>query len=135
MGIEPLMRDPRFQTLSDRFANYSLMLAEFEKVAPGFDSNTLVSRLEAEDVPCAKVNTFDEVLQDPRVAARQSIIEYDHPKGGRMRQARAPAIFAGEACPVRLPAPDLGEHTAALLAEVGASAADIEALRTAGAIS
>ncbi len=134
MGIEPLMHDPRFQTLSDRFANYSLMLAEFEKVAPGFDSNTLVSRLEAEDVPCAKVNTFDEVLQDPRVAARQSIIEYDHPKGGRMRQARAPAIFAGEACPVRLPAPALGEHTAALLAEMGASVADIEALRNAGAI-
>lgn len=134
MGIEALMHDPRFQTLGDRFTNYSLMLAEFEKVAPGFDSDTLVSRLEAEDVPCAKVNTLEQVLEDPRVAARQSIIEYDHPKGGRMRQARAPAIFAGEPCPVRLPAPDLGEHTAALLAEVGASAADIESLRSTGAI-
>lgn len=134
MGIEALMHDPRFQTLGDRFTNYSLMLAEFEKVAPGFDSDTLVSRLEAEDVPCAKVNTLEQVLEDPRVAARQSIIEYDHPKGGRMRQARAPAIFAGEPCPVRLPAPGLGEHTAALLAEVGASAADIESLRSTGAI-
>lgn len=134
MGIEALMHDPSFKTLGDRFTNYSLMLAEFEKVAPGFDSDTLVSRLEAEDVPCAKVNTLEQVLEDPRVAARQSIIEYDHPKGGRMRQARAPAIFAGEPCPVRLPAPGLGEHTAALLAEVGASAADIESLRSTGAI-
>jgi crotonobetainyl-CoA:carnitine CoA-transferase CaiB-like acyl-CoA transferase len=135
MNLPALATDPRFQTLSDRFANYSAMLAEFEKVAPDFSSAELVERLLAEDVPCAKVNTFDEVLTDPRVAARQSIVEYDHPAGGRLRQARAPAIFAGEACPIRMPAPGLGEHTEALLREVGAELDVLTRLRAAGAIN
>lgn len=134
MNLPALVGDPRFQTLSDRFANYSAMLAEFEKVAPDFTSADLVARLLAEDVPCAKVNTFEEVIADPRVAARESIIEYDHPRGGRMRQARAPAIFNGEPCTVRLPAPALGEHTESLLREAGAGDAELARLRGAKAI-
>ena len=134
MGLEALLADPRFKTLSDRFANYSPMLAAFEQVAVGMASDTLVARLLAQDVPCAKVNTLDEVLDDPRVIECASVIEYEHPQGGRMRQARAPAIFAGEPSPVRLPSPGLGEHTVELLQSVGGSADDIAALHQAGAI-
>jgi crotonobetainyl-CoA:carnitine CoA-transferase CaiB-like acyl-CoA transferase len=134
LGLERMLADPRFKTLADRFANYSDMHANFEQVALGLASDTLVARLLAEDVPCAKVNSLEEVIADPRVTHRQSVIEYDHPRGGRLRQARAPAIFAGEPCAVRRPAPSLGEHTAELLQSVGGSAEDIAALRQAGAI-
>ncbi len=134
LGLEALLADPRFKTLTDRFANYSHMHAEFEKVAAGLATGPLVARLLAEDVPCAKVNTLDEVITDPRVTENASLIEYEHPQGGRVRQARAPAIFAGEACAVRRPSPSLGEHTVELLDSVGVSADALAMLRQAGAI-
>lgn len=134
LGTEAMLDDPRFRTLSDRFANYTDMHAAFEQAAVRFPADALVARLLAEDVPCAKVNTLDEVCDDPRVTHRQSVIEYDHPRGGRLRQARAPAIFAGEPCTVRRPAPGLGEHTTDLLQAAGATAAELQALQRAGAI-
>ncbi len=90
--------------------------------------------MDREGVPCGKVNTLDEVIEDPRVRHAGALIEYDDPRGGRLRQTRPAAIFAGEPCTVRRPAPALGEHTDEVLRSVGCSEADIAALRAAGAV-
>ncbi len=134
LEIDAPLEDPRFRTLSDRFANYAELFLEFEKATITLSTDELVTRMDSAGVPCAKVNTFDEVLNDPRVTHRESIIEYDHPHAGRLRQARPAAIFAGEPNGVRRPSPTLGQHTGELLASVGCSAVDIAALREAGAI-
>ena len=134
LGLERLHDDPRFTSLSSRFVNYSAMLAEFETATAQFASDDLIARLEQEDVPCAKVNRFADVHTDPRVTHNHSLVEYEHPQGGRIRQARAPAIFDGKPCTVRRPAPALGEHTVELLQSVGCSASDIETWQKAGAI-
>lgn len=134
-GLESLLADPRFKTITDRFSHYSTMFAEFEKVAATLDSNTLLARLENEDVPCAKVNTLDEVLSDPRTTHRASIIEYEYPRGGRLRQARPPAIFDGQPCTVRLPSPELGQHTEEILRMLGCTAEEVAVLKREGAIA
>lgn len=134
LELERLMDDSRFTSLTLRFANYSQMLTEFRPAAAKFSSTDLIARLEKEDVPCAKVNQFADVHTDPRVTHNHTLIEYDHPAGGRIRQARAPAIFDGEPCTVRRPSPALGEHTAELLQSVGCSSAEIETWQRAGAI-
>lgn len=134
LGLEHLLNDPRFTTLTLRFANYSQMLVEFKAAAKNFTALDLVAQLEKADVPCAKVNRLEEVADDPRVQANHSVIEYDHPLGGRMRQARAPAIFDGEPLGIRRPAPALGEHTDELLGSVGCSVDDLAKWRAAGVI-
>jgi crotonobetainyl-CoA:carnitine CoA-transferase CaiB-like acyl-CoA transferase len=134
LEIPALRDDPRFQTLSDRFANYDALFSEFEQRAARFSSAELVARMDREGVPCAKVNTLDEVIVDPRVAHRGSVIEYEDPRAGRVRQARAAAIFDGEAIGVRRPAPALGEHTEELLRSVGCSSDELAGLRAVGAI-
>jgi crotonobetainyl-CoA:carnitine CoA-transferase CaiB-like acyl-CoA transferase len=133
-GLESLLNDPRFKTITDRFTHYSAMFAEFEEVALTLDSDSLLARLDKEDVPCSKVNTLDDVLIDPRTTHRQSVIEYDHPQGGRLRQARAPAIFNGQPCEVRLPSPKLGEHTSEILQSLGVTTEAVAELRRVGAI-
>lgn len=135
LELPGLFDDPRFGTLGERFARYSELFAEFEKGTARLDTAEVVARMERAGVPCAKVNSLDEVIADPRVTARDSVIEYDHPQAGRMRQARPPAIFGGEPCGVRRPSPRLGEHTVELLESVGCSAAEIDGLRVAGAIN
>ncbi len=134
LEIESTLSDPRFGTQPDRFMNYDALFTEFGKAAIGFTRAELVARMDEAGVPCAKVNTLDEVLTDPRVTHRDSIIEYDHPDGGRLRQARPAAIFDGEPNEIRRPSPALGQHTDELLRSVGCADDDIAALRTAGAI-
>jgi len=134
LGLEHLLQDPRFTSLTLRFANYSQMLGEIKAATTRFATSDLIARLEKADVPCAKVNRLDEVADDPRVQHGQSLIEYEHPRGGRMRQARAAAVFDGERLGVRRPAPALGEHTEELLLSVGCSPADVAAWREAGTI-
>ena len=134
LGLEQLLDDPRFTSLTLRFANYSQMLGEIKSATMRFASADLIAQLQQADVPCAKVNRIDEVADDPRVQHANSVIEYEHPRGGRLRQARAPAVFDGERMGVRLHAPALGENTAELLLSVGCSNSDIEAWQQSGAI-
>ena len=126
--------DPRFKTVTDRFANAHAMMAEFKKRTVNFATADLVARMEAAQVPCAKVNDFEDVITDPRVVHRGAIIEYDHPVGGRVRQPRPAAIFDGEPCGVRLPAPALGEHTDEVFSGLGYGKAELIELRSAGVL-
>lgn len=135
LGMEHLQQDPRFNTLAERFANYALMFKEMEAESVKRSAEDLVQAMEKSGVPCGKINSFDELFADERVRHRGSIVEYDHPRGGRMRQARPPARFDGEASDIRLPSPALGEHTDELLLSVGCSAEEIQKLRDAGAIA
>jgi crotonobetainyl-CoA:carnitine CoA-transferase CaiB-like acyl-CoA transferase len=134
LGLEHLLEDPRFTSLTLRFANYSQMLGEIKAATKRFNSADLIARLEQADVPCAKVNRLDEVGDDPRVQHGESLVEYTHPLGGRIRQARAAAVFDGERLGIRRHAPALGEHTEELLLSVGCSKDEIAAWREAGTI-
>ena len=135
LGLTEPLSDPRFRTLSDRFANYAALFGEFAKGASALSTAEVVERMDKGGVPCAKVNTLDDVITDPRVTHRDSIMEFEHPHAGRLRQARPAAIFDGVPNGVRRPSPLLGEHTDELLAAAGCSAADIAALRAAGAVA
>jgi crotonobetainyl-CoA:carnitine CoA-transferase CaiB-like acyl-CoA transferase len=134
LELPRLLDEPRFASIYERFSNYGELLEVFEERAARLTSAEVVERMDREGVPCGRVNTLDEVITDPRVRHSGALIEYDHPRGGRQRQARPAAIFAGEPCPVRRPAPGLGEHTEEVLKAVGCSDAEIAALRAAGAI-
>ena len=68
-----------------------------------------------------------------REEARRIVAEVEHPAAGRLRQARPAARFSATPAELRRPAPGLGEHTAEVLAEAGYTAAEVEALRAAGA--
>ena len=126
--------DPRFTTVTERFANGGALMEEFRKRTVNFSTDDLVAQMEEAQVPCAKVNDYDEVITDPRVTHRGSIIEYDHPLGGRVRQPRPAAIFDGEPCGVRLPAPALGENTDEIFTALGYSLEELTELRKAGAL-
>jgi crotonobetainyl-CoA:carnitine CoA-transferase CaiB-like acyl-CoA transferase len=128
-GCEELLTDPRFVTLNDRYANFPAMMDEFDRRAASFTTAEVIKALESTGVPCAKVNSLDEVIEDPRVKHAGIIIEYDHPIAGRLRQARAPVIFGNEACEVRSPAPTLGENTDDILSAIGYSDEKIAELR------
>lgn len=129
------LEDARFKTPAGRvkYADARLELtAEVLKTRP---SAEWLARLDAEQVPCAPILSREELLTDPQVAANALIVETEHPRIGRMRQARPAARFDGTPAELRIPAPVLGEHTDTILAELGVPAAQLSTLREAGVVA
>jgi len=90
-------------------------------------------RLDRAGVPGGPVYTYEECLNDPHVRARNMVLEVDHPTIGRMKAMGHPVKSSGEIAAIRQPAPLLGQHTRAVLGELGMETAEIDALLAAGA--
>ena len=113
------VEDPRFRTGAARSANAAERLTLVGEVLKTGDSADWLTRLDAAQVPCAPVLSRQELLSDPQVVANGLIVEFDQPGLGRVRQARPAARFSGTPSRTPGPAPALGEHTVAILAELG----------------
>ncbi len=124
--------DPRFQSAARRVRNAATRLELTAEVIATRSSAEWLELLRAEQVPCAPILNREELLDDPQIAANELIVESEHPHAGPMRQARPAARFDATPAGIRLPAPDLGEHTREILAEVGVSSAEIDAACRAG---
>jgi crotonobetainyl-CoA:carnitine CoA-transferase CaiB-like acyl-CoA transferase len=129
-GTSGLADDPRFNTPGGRAANATeriLLMAEIIKARPTAE---WLQRLDANDVPSAPVLRRNEVIANEQVLARELIVELDHPDIGLVRQAKPAARFDRTPARIQGPAPRIGEHGAAILAEIGLEASEIERLAT-----
>jgi len=126
--------DPRFSTPVLRSLNIDARLELIQEVLLKRTTEEWMSRFELERVPCAPVLTREEMLEHPQLKANETIVEYDHPSAGRVRQARAPAQFSETPTEIRFGAPLLAEHTDELLMEAGFDADSISVLRASGII-
>ena len=133
-NMPELVDDPRFKTAALRGKNIDERLNLTQDVLRTRTTEDWITRLEAEDVPCAPVLHRREMRVHPQVEANETIMEYDHPTAGRLRQARPAPRFSETPTDVRIPPPALGEHTAELLREAGLTDDDIVALAADGAI-
>ncbi len=123
-----LAEDPRFNTPGGRAVNATeriLLMAEIIKERPTAE---WLQRLDANDVPSAPVLRRSEVIANEQVLARELIAEFVHPDIGRVRQPKPAARFDRTPAAIQGPAPRIGEHSAAILAELEFDAAEIERL-------
>ncbi|MBI5906275.1 MAG: CoA transferase [Deltaproteobacteria bacterium] len=116
-GARELASDPRFATNPDRVKNRGELIPLLEKIFPGRDSSFWIENLWREGIPAGPIHSVDAVLADPHAAAREMIVEMDHPAAGKVRLIGSPMKFSGTPVEYRLPPPLLGEHTAAVLKE------------------
>ncbi|HVB16323.1 MAG TPA: CoA transferase [Stellaceae bacterium] len=129
------LEDERFKTPALRAENVEARLQLTQDVLIGRPSAEWLDRLTKEDVPCAPVLTRNEVIRHPHVQAMGVVEEIEHPQAGHLRQARNAARFSATPASISRPAPALGEHTDAVLAEIGYSAGEIAGLRAQGAVA
>jgi crotonobetainyl-CoA:carnitine CoA-transferase CaiB-like acyl-CoA transferase len=93
-----------------------------------------VETLNQAGVPCGPVHSVDQVFADPQIAAQQMVLTVPHPDHGEVRMLGFPMKLAAAPCSVRLPAPGLGEHSEAVLTELGYDATARQALRDAAVV-
>ena len=128
------LEDERFKTPALRMDNIDERLNLTQEVLRTRNSAAWLERLEAEDVPCAPVLTRGDLIRHPQVLENGIVVEADHPRAGRLRQARPAARFSSTPATIRRAAPALSEHTDEILAELGYPDSDIAELRAEGAI-
>ena len=127
-----LIDDPRFTDNSKRVENRSELIALLSQIFLQRRNDAWFKLLTGAEVPCAPVQTIDQVFQAPQVLQRDMLIELDHPTAGKVRMAGIPVKFSLTPAAVRLPPPLLGEHNEKILKSwLGLSADSIDELKKA----
>ena len=128
-----LAADPRFRSKADRVRNYDALRAELAAVFRTRPRAEWLELLERRDVPAAPIKDIAEALADPQVQHLGMARTFGEGKRA-VRLVGYPVAFDGTPAEPGLPPPDLGEHTAEVLAAMGYGAADVERLRAEGAV-
>jgi crotonobetainyl-CoA:carnitine CoA-transferase CaiB-like acyl-CoA transferase len=134
LGRPEWIDDARFSTNALRNKNREERLNLISQILRTRTREEWVVALDAADVPCMPVLRRREVLDDPQVKASETIVEFEHPFAGEIRQARPAARFSESPAHSPRPAPRLGEHTVAVLQDAGFDDDRILALRDAGVV-
>ena len=130
IGRPELAGDPRFATRADRLGRRAELTALLAEVFRARTVAEWMSRLEAHDVLCAPVNSYADLPSDPQVIASGMLVEQEHPRAGRLRTLDTAIRFNRTPGGIRTPAPALGEHTDAVLAEAGLEPSEVARLRS-----
>ena len=134
LGMPDLKTDPLYATQHARVANRARITAIVGGKLATEGTAYWVATLNAAGVPCGPINTVEQVFQDPQILAQEMVMDIPHPGHGTVRMLGFPMKLSETPCRVRLPAPELGEHSDVVLAELGYTEAARAALRAAGVV-
>lgn len=116
-----LAADPRFTKLAVRSRNIAELYTLLEPIMAGKTSAEWVALLSTADLPFAPVNSVDDLLADPHLDAVGFWHSMQHPTEGALKLPGIPVRYSATPGSIRRHAPNLGEHTAEVLAELGIS--------------
>ena len=133
-GLQALPGDARFATNPLRVANRAALRLALEPVLKSRTRDEWISDLTTAGVPCGAVRTVPEALSDPQITARQMIEAVKHATLGPLKVLGNPIKLSSTPARIRSAPPTLGQHTDAVLGEIGFTTVEISALRERGVI-
>lgn len=135
IGGPELVADETYWSVSGRNANADRIreMVEFWSMAQESVAD-VVAQLDAAGLVCSKIQTIADVVADPQIAARNMILDIDHPVLGPIRLPNLPFRFSdADTDPTRV-APTLGQHNAEIAEQLGYTAEEIAAMTSQGVL-
>jgi formyl-CoA transferase len=130
IGRSELADDPRFAKNSNRVQNREVLITALSEIFLGRETDAWMKLLNEAEVPCAPVQTIDQVFKDPQVLHREMLVKVEHPTAGTVPMAGIPVKFSATPASIRLPPPTLGQHTEEVLTSwLGIEREEIEELK------
>lgn len=121
LGLEALVADPRFGSNELRVANREELSGLLEEALASASAEHWLALLHRAGVPAGRLLDLAEVFGDAQVLHNEMVVEFDHPKAGRVRSQGSPIRLDGSTSRSHLRPPLLGEHSQEVLAEAGLS--------------
>lgn len=123
-----LANDTRFATLAERSRNIDALYAVLAERLLERTTAEWQQRLDAADIPNGRINDLDAIWTDSYLQATGFFCTMRHPTAGLIRTTAVPVSFERAPGRLRLPPPALGEHTRAVLGELGFADDEIAAI-------
>ena len=133
-----LIGEPSFKGLDDETDSWTKRDEVFSKVRARLVLNSTAHWLEVFDkagIWAGPVYGYADVLRDPQVQHNKSFIEYDHPTEGRVVTPGFPYRFSKSPAALSRPTPLIGQDSRDVLASIGISGDEIEALFADGVVA
>ena len=135
LNLPDLPEDPAYVHNADRVANRITLHELLENRFRGKVAAEWEVLLGAETIPCSRVRSVADLVDDPQLDALEMLVDLPHPDIPELRVVDIPLTLNGERATHRLPPPRLGEQTTAILEELGVRSKEIEALVRDGVVS
>lgn len=127
IGRPEMKTDPRFATNVERVQHRDLVDAAVGEWFAGRDRETALAGMRAAGATVGPVYDIADICEDAHFAERGILVEAERPDGSRLTHHNVFPRLSDTPGGLRLPAPEVGEHTAEILAEIGLTPADLEA--------
>ena len=132
IGRPEMATDARFSSNPRRVEHRDELDAAITNAFRGFTADQVIERLDAAQIANARMNTVEGLIAHPQLAARGRWCDVDSPAGS-VRMLKPPFSFDGMEIPMG-PIPSVGEHTDAILGELGVAGATVADWRARGIV-
>lgn len=132
IGREDLLDDARFYPQTNLQGNLEEFYCILDEGIRKYTLKEMCERMDAADLPYAVCQTWDQVLKDPQAWGSDALTRVTFPNGNERTMVRTPVMFAETELPSYERGGYLGENTTEVLAKLGYSSEQIEAMLAAG---
>jgi crotonobetainyl-CoA:carnitine CoA-transferase CaiB-like acyl-CoA transferase len=135
LGKPEWIDDPRYAKNPDRAANRDALDAAISDALARNDAGHWLAELTRAGIPCGRINSVAQALNDPHTAARDMVRTVQHPTAGEVKTLGIPMRFSDTPASVRRAPPTLGQHTDQVLHDMlDFTPARIDELRRTGVV-